>query len=73
MQLEICNECNDIIRTLRWVQPTLIEGVGDSVIFIERVCQCKSEPVGVAPVTADHMRIVEAAWKVEEAFQAFNI
>lgn len=71
--LEICNECQDIIRTLNWIQPSNDMGVGGSVALVERVCQCTSDVVGVTPVTPGHMRIVEAAWRVEEAFQAFNI
>lgn len=59
----ICGVCGDVFRDLKWVQPCLELGIGDSVAFLERACGCGSVPVGVETIDADDMRQLEAQFE----------
>ena len=64
----VCATCGDVYRELSWIQPCLEEGIGDSVAFVERGCLCGWVAIGVNEIPADKMRMVEAAYEVEQSF-----
>ncbi len=64
----ICGICGDVFRDLKWIQPTLVKGEGDSVAFHERACLCGSVPISVEVVPAEVMRVIEIEYDIHLAF-----
>ena len=65
----ICGVCGDVVREVKWIQPCLEIGVGDSVAFVERGCLCGWVPIAVDTIEASNMRMVEQMYEIQQAFK----